>query len=352
MLISILAAKVIRDTDQRFLFISTEAALACVNRAMIRTKTHFLKIIIVTSLTCGAITTIAMTYFHNRTLSLSASRKLWNHHVLPTSSTHKDGGQTSPSTRELWAQYLPPMSPDGQCAVLDKGCDWCMERDSPGGLFLQGIYAKEKAQRLAPCRRLVRVGPAGDGGKMLCVDDIATHCVVYSLGSRLDFSFETDFLRRRRFKRCTVHTFDCTVGSPDQAQIPAGVVFHPWCVGGQNEVKVISSDFEGHDGELGQYLTLDTIMRKLNHSRVDVLKMDIERHEFQVIESLANSSIAPRQMAFETHVHNAYAMWGAPVTYDEWRHLWNVLDRLSYGVVYYETNFHMVCCAEFVVRMF
>ena len=59
-----------------------------------------------------------------------------------------------------------------------------------------------------PGQPLRRYGNGGDGGKVLC--DLAAlrpPCLIYSLGSNGDYSFEQDMLRRTR---CHVHTFDCT----------------------------------------------------------------------------------------------------------------------------------------------
>ena len=79
-------------------------------------------------------------------------------------------------------------------------------------------------------------------------------------------------------------------------------------MGGKDEKKTISSNF-GHTGEIGQYYPLEHIMKMLGHTSVDLLKMDIERHEFAVVDSLV-AKFAPRQIVFETHLHNAYGIWG------------------------------------------
>ena len=221
-----------------------------------------------------------------------------------------------------------------------------------------------------PCVRTERVGgAAGDGGKIVCVDalpvraDAAANaadggraCLVYSLGSRLDFSFELDVVRRFG---CEVHTFDCTVGSPKVGTVPTGVAFHPWCVGDTDEMRAISSDLGfGKGGEKFQYHTLATIAHTLGHglgtahgSVVDLLKMDIERHEFAVIASFPNASqFRARQVVFETHLHNAYGMWGRPVLHVEWAGLWGRLAALGYGTFSYEPNPMCLCCCEFSIR--
>ena len=170
-------------------------------------------------------------------------------------------------------------------------------------------------------------------------------CIVYSLGSSKNFDFEVGVLKHLG---CAVFTFDCTVGDASALAAAAGnIKFKPWCVGGRDEMKKISSDW-GHGGEIKQYYTLRTIMRKLGHDHVDILKMDIERHEFAVIESL-EASAAPGQIAFEVHLQNSYSMWGRPVSYAEWAGLWQKLVRLGYGVFYHEVNFVTSCCAEFAL---
>jgi len=164
------------------------------------------------------------------------------------------------------------------------------------------------------------------------------------LGSRLDFSFEEDLLKKTK---CKVYTFDCTVGTPKK--VPTGVHFYPWCVGASDKMSTISSDL-GYDGQQGQYYRLQTIMEKLFHKKVDILKMDIERHEFGVINSMANMKNAPNQIAFETHIQNSYSKWGKPVTFEEWNTLWGILDKLNYGVLNYEMNKFSACGAEFAVK--
>ena len=135
------------------------------------------------------------------------------------------------------------------------------------------------------CRRMQRIGNAGDGGKEVCMDHFkTTGCVVYSLGSNLDFSFEVAVLQ---MSSCTIHTFDCTVGNP--RKVPKGVNFHPWCLGSSDAI------IDGH-----QFYTLGTIMRKLGTPVVDLLKMDIEGFEIDVINSF--SKVVPVQIVFEAHV--------------------------------------------------
>ena len=71
------------------------------------------------------------------------------------------------------------------------------------------------------------------GGKLACPSLLAApSCVVYSLGSHLDYSFEEDILRRTA---CHVVTFDCTV---DGSSIHSRHTFVKKCFGRQDSLKV------------------------------------------------------------------------------------------------------------------
>ena len=222
--------------------------------------------------------------------------------------------------------------------------DFCVDRDD----WIAELYAMPQKNIPAPCDHITRIGGEGDGGKLFCSDGFPeANCVVYSLGSRLDFTFEIDVMKRLK---CAVYTFDCTVGKPEAEKIPAGISFFPWCIGGKDEVKSFTSDLlEQSQPHNGQYYTLDTILTLLGHARVDVLKMDIERHELDVIASLSQKK-APTQLLFETHLHNAYGAWGRPMSALEWQTLWDKLRRLHYGVFSYEPNPKCKCCSEWSLR--
>ena len=242
----------------------------------------------------------------------------------------------SPRSASRWERFLPSNN---------NSPDYCTERDDASSEWLRSLYSTRFQQSKLKCRSLVRVGPEGDGGKMVCLDTLPRKsCITYSLGSRLDFSFE---LAIKNELGCEIFTFDCTVGNVSSADIPEGVKFYPWCVGGKEEKRAISSDF-GYTGQLGQYYPLQTIMRKLEHTRIDLLKMDIERHEVAVISSL-QSQFAPLQIVFETHLHNAYGIWNRPMNHDEWFSMWKSLDNLGYRIFSYEPNPLCPCCCEWSI---
>jgi len=234
----------------------------------------------------------------------------------------------SPSLMQRRAPW--PLDPQ------NKGLDWCPQALKPA---IIALYQEAATHNRSPCTEIARFGDRGDGdgGKLVCVNSIRpSKCVVYSLGSRMDFTFEIDIVEHFG---CEVHTFDCTVGRPVANTIPTGVSFHPWCVGGTDAVN-----------PMGQFYSLTTIRTKLGHPTIDLLKMDIERHEFAVIPTFTKEN-APRQISFETHIHNTRnGVWGGPVTDGQWTALWEVLHGLGYGAFSHEPNPQCLCCCEFSVQ--
>ena len=117
--------------------------------------------------------------------------------------------------------------------------------------------------------------------KMLCGwDDIppTRPCVMYSFGSRGDDSFETEM--RKKVPHCEIHIFDPTV----LPQWGGKWNYHHVGLGGED-----NDAWGGHTGANGftmRVRTLKTIMKKLGHSFVDVLKFDIEGSEFPFAKSM------------------------------------------------------------------
>ena len=114
--------------------------------------------------------------------------------------------------------------------------DFCPQRKTAGALFLRQALDTVASHRSTSCSTGVRslgVRPnrrMKDGGKNVCPDTLDSgRCIVYSLGSRGDFSFEQDVVRQFN---CSVFTFDCTVTAAAVARrLPAGVQFKPLCIG-------------------------------------------------------------------------------------------------------------------------
>ena len=133
------------------------------------------------------------------------------------------------------------------------------------------------------CARMRRVGPAGDGGKMVCYDAIppaSQPCFVLSVGvggapnAPPDFRFEIDL--HRRFPHCKVHVYDGTnFGRGEIRNAPSFVTFYP--------ENFLPSTYERYRGQ-----------------RVDVFKIDCEGCEFQSIKPFL-SHVETEQLMLEVH---------------------------------------------------
>lgn len=101
-------------------------------------------------------------------------------------------------------------------------------------------------------------------------------CVAYSFGISMDSSFEQAL---HRAAHCEVHGFDPSIGKlPPQADdIPQGAIqFH----------KIALWPHTGSGGNFALTAHLRDIMRELNHSYIDVLKIDVESSEWVVFDDL------------------------------------------------------------------
>lgn len=135
------------------------------------------------------------------------------------------------------------------------------------------------------CAARERVGDIFDGGKWHCnVQAMAKQpdCVVYSLGSSAVVGYESEISQRTA---CQIHVFDPTNTVEQMTPLlPQGAVFHPVGISGH------SGTLDMH-GKTYRVEPLELLMRNLGHSRLTVLKMDIEGNEYDAIEALAKSGV-------------------------------------------------------------
>ncbi len=124
-----------------------------------------------------------------------------------------------------------------------------------------------------------RVGRLGDGGKWVCgmralLED--RPCMIFSLGSAGDISFESELLNRTS---CEVHTFDPTLSQETEEAMLAALPdlhFHAVGIGrGSGGAPDESLNDKG-------FYSIEQVMGALSHQWLDVLKIDIENHEWDV----------------------------------------------------------------------
>ena len=153
------------------------------------------------------------------------------------------------------------------------------------------------------------------GGYAVCPTGLDGRSVVYSFGVGCDVSFDQALIAARGV---TVHAFDPTPRSIEWLKtqaLPDSFVFHPWGI----------ADFDGvarfhapkdpthvshtllEAGNVGTgtvevpVFRLRTIMDKLGHERIDILKMDIEGAEYGVLADLLGSGVPIAQILIEFH---------------------------------------------------
>lgn len=155
------------------------------------------------------------------------------------------------------------------------------------------------------------------GGYAICPTGVGADSIVYSFGVGFDISFDQELIARRGV---TIHAFDPTPRSiewVETQELPERFVFHPWGIADKDgtarfhapkdPTHVSHTLLESGDVGTGTIevpvFRLRTIMGKLGHDRIDVLKMDIEGAEYGVLDDVLSSDLAIPQILIEFH-HN------------------------------------------------
>ena len=144
--------------------------------------------------------------------------------------------------------------------------------------------------------------------------------VVYGFGVGHDVSFDLAVIDKFG---CDVHAFDSGPGILEQISnhklgfwlgryppLPPQFKFHSYALGAKDGIESFQQSKHGSfevvqdDIRKIQSLemrTLQTIMKDLNHERIDLLKMDIEGFEYGVIKQMDENRIIPKCLLIEFH---------------------------------------------------
>lgn len=156
------------------------------------------------------------------------------------------------------------------------------------------------------------------GGWAVRRASVTSDSVVYSFGIGEDASFDLDLIRETG---CSVHGFDPTPKSiawVGQNIREDRFILHPWALGKEDgtlklwmpdnpdhvSASLVSASNRSNDSFEAESRSLRSIMDELGHTRVDVLKMDIEGAEYGVIDGLCADGTISRVDQFLVEFHH------------------------------------------------
>ncbi|KAK1623868.1 methyltransferase domain-containing protein [Colletotrichum phormii] len=205
-----------------------------------------------------------------------------------------------------------------------------------------------------------RVGILGDGGKWICgmskyeranANSRAPEkpIRIYSFGIGDDSSFETEMLGRS--SATEIYGFDDTVDDWGKGLEAYSNRTHFF------QTAVAEYDYY-YEKEKTEFLSIKSIMKKLGHEYVNLVKMDIEGDEFPTLESflgdytkggeLEGKEVPVGQMVIEIHVPEK-----GP-TISEFAEWWERIEEAGFRPVWSEANLLAVmvgdgkpCCFEY-----
>lgn len=150
-------------------------------------------------------------------------------------------------------------------------------------------------------------------------DEFKANGIVYSLGVGDCLDFDLQLIESHN---AVVFAFDPTPYSVEWVErqvIPENLNFLPWAVAGsdgeltmaQRENKrgrkseimwtEVSTNFESSEVIKVPAYTIATIMKKLQHKKIDLMKIDVEGSEYEIVEDMIRSQIKPQQLLIEFH---------------------------------------------------
>jgi FkbM family methyltransferase len=141
--------------------------------------------------------------------------------------------------------------------------------------------------------------------------------VIYSFGVGDNIAWDLEMIRRYGV---TVHAFDPTPASiawVKRQKLPRPFVFHDYGISnfdgtldfypprksGNTHFSQEQRSAGKQPAVRGRVNCLATIMRRLGHRHIDVLKLDVEGSEFEAIPDLIDSGISVDQLLVEIHYH-------------------------------------------------
>jgi FkbM family methyltransferase len=179
--------------------------------------------------------------------------------------------------------------------------------------LLRCLRGRDLWVRPQKCCHKLRLGQ-GDGEWTICPDHLHERSLVYSFGLGSNISFDLALINRFHAE---VHGFDPTPLSQEwlrRQELPQEFHFHSFGIGGTDgsvEFRLpavhggMNFTMSPHVSEktivTGQVLSLPSILDKLGHNQIDLLKMDVEGAEYEVIPDIIKNADRIAQLLIEFH---------------------------------------------------
>jgi len=187
-----------------------------------------------------------------------------------------------------------------------------------------------------------------------------TKCIVYSIGGNNQWAFEENMYD---MSPCEIHTFDCT-GPITRFRVPSRirdrVHFHHVCMSNENQpAPAVAAVQKIGNPIMGEMWTLEKMQQQLNHTRLDLLKMDIEGFEWPIFDSWpllldyeeSSKVKLPMQVLVEVHYRTQMAALkrNGSTYFRDSEDLVNLAERLlkiGYVVAVRDDNMECASCTE------
>ena len=150
-----------------------------------------------------------------------------------------------------------------------------------------------------------------------CTDGLDKDSLIYSFGVGEDISFDLELIQRYKLQ---VHAFDPSPRSIEwigKQEIDDAFHFYAYGLAAQDgeitfsepeesgihSLKIEDSNFDGvgRKTHVLPVARLATVLEKLGHDHIDILKMDIEGAEYEVIDDIINAPVPIKQVLIEFH---------------------------------------------------
>ncbi len=172
---------------------------------------------------------------------------------------------------------------------------------------------------------LTTLGGTGDSGNIYLdsLKDSDSKIIVYAAGLGEEIDFELDVLETLKNKNVELYAFDPTPKSIkfiETQNLPSNFHFYPyaimeedkmvqfalpkeeaWVSGSCEDVKQDGRNFDFQNKIEVQARSIISLMNEFGHSKIDLLKMDIEGSEFNALEPLLKNDIAVEQITVDYH---------------------------------------------------